>query len=546
MTNTKILLFSLTTFAAITVIGAFADEIILTPDSTPPVVSLQREVLHKNASFTLTASAEDPESQIASLIWEQMTGQGQILFSAPNSSQTDVSADADGEYIIRLTASNGAGLNNFAEINMVWDATAPVLNEIESVPPVTNDATPIYKFYSNEIGTAVYSNGCQSNFTTIHEGENIISFNALTDGLYNCAITLTDRNGNQSNVLNVSQFTVDTTAPSTPTINPIISPTTEEFQTISGTKEENTMILINGSPVSEINDPTLWSYNFQLAAGGNNIVVSAQDAAGNTSQPASTNIEMRPACVSWTYSSWSACLNSARTRRVVSSSPQNCMGAAPEPLSEACENPPPAPPPQPQPTPPPQPTPQIQRQRQQTLTPSQPLPTLNINLTPAPAAQQPPQTVQQNQNPPQTNGQIPTEQPAQDEEAAQTVAELKGLFVAEETNGTLWYINPSDEKKYYLGDSTEVLDNLQKVSVPVKNKLLAKIKSKNKDPSLVEKLSGQIMENKGRFYYIHPEENKFYYLGTFEKGIYISKIIRIKTNVPEEKLDKITEGSLNQ
>lgn len=83
----------------------------------------------------------------------------------------------------------------------------------------------------------------------------------------------------------------DITPPSKPTLNTVISPTNISFQILSGTKETNSSIWINGIEVVPLNSSNEWSYIYNLSEGNNNISITSRDAVGNESIPTTTVIE---------------------------------------------------------------------------------------------------------------------------------------------------------------------------------------------------------------------------------------------------------------
>jgi len=74
----------------------------------------------------------------------------------------------------------------------------------------------------------------------------------------------------------------------------VLSPTNISPQTLSGTKEPNTSIWINGVEILLINFEITWSYSFNLSEGTNNISITSRDAAGNESSAVLTTIEYDP------------------------------------------------------------------------------------------------------------------------------------------------------------------------------------------------------------------------------------------------------------
>ena len=86
----------------------------------------------------------------------------------------------------------------------------------------------------------------------------------------------------------------DITPPPQPTLGAVLSPTNISPQTLSGTKEPNTSIWINGVEILLINFETTWSYSFNLSEGTNNISITSCDTAGNESSAVLTTIEYDP------------------------------------------------------------------------------------------------------------------------------------------------------------------------------------------------------------------------------------------------------------
>jgi hypothetical protein len=86
---------------------------------------------------------------------------------------------------------------------------------------------------------------------------------------------------------------VDFVAPAAPVFDPApVTPTNVTEQSIGGTKEADTAIYVQGvaDPIVALNSETSWSYMYPLAEGLNEIVVFAQDAAGNDSSTAGATI----------------------------------------------------------------------------------------------------------------------------------------------------------------------------------------------------------------------------------------------------------------
>ena len=86
----------------------------------------------------------------------------------------------------------------------------------------------------------------------------------------------------------------DISPPAQLTLDTVLSPTNVSPQTLSGTKEANTSIWINGAEVVLLNSSTTWTYDFNLSEDENNISITSRDALGNESTALTTTIEYDP------------------------------------------------------------------------------------------------------------------------------------------------------------------------------------------------------------------------------------------------------------
>ena len=90
------------------------------------------------------------------------------------------------------------------------DLIEPTISEVTAIVSPIRDSTPDYTFSSTENGTTTYGGSCSSNSTVIDSGNNTITFNTLSDATYSdCTIIVSDWALNESNTLDVSEFTVD-------------------------------------------------------------------------------------------------------------------------------------------------------------------------------------------------------------------------------------------------------------------------------------------------------------------------------------------------
>ncbi|MDD3976134.1 MAG: Ig-like domain-containing protein [Candidatus ainarchaeum sp.] len=87
------------------------------------------------------------------------------------------------------------------------------MSEVTAVVTPTNDSTPEYTFTTSEVGNMSFTGGCSTSDTISATGDATITFAALSDGTYDCNLIVTDAAGNASNILNISEFTIDATSP---------------------------------------------------------------------------------------------------------------------------------------------------------------------------------------------------------------------------------------------------------------------------------------------------------------------------------------------
>ncbi len=134
---------------------------------------------------------------------------------------------------IRVVNANGEG-SNILHVNVftIQLSNAPVITEVTPVPNPTGTLTPAYTFHSTQGGTINFAGSCGTpNPTTAIAGNNTITYGPLTAGqtYSDCKISVTNTNGEQSNTLELSAFTVTTGSSVPPVITevtPISNPST--------------------------------------------------------------------------------------------------------------------------------------------------------------------------------------------------------------------------------------------------------------------------------------------------------------------------------
>lgn len=106
----------------------------------------------------------------------------------------------------------------------------------------------------------------------------------LLDGTYTVSAKLRDNSGLESATF-TSTFNVDRVAPAAPGISSAPEVSHANHVTISGTKDAETAILMNGQLAVALSSATTWSYDAPLSVGINTLAFVARDRAGNISEP---------------------------------------------------------------------------------------------------------------------------------------------------------------------------------------------------------------------------------------------------------------------
>ena len=192
---------------------------------------------------------------------------------------------SEGSNPISLTCKDGVGNESPATTSaIVLDTGAPAAPSLSPVTSPTS-VTPQTISGNKEANTSVWLGTSQ-----------IVPLNASTTWSYdmplvegNNAISLTSKDGaGNESPATTSAIVLDTGAPAAPTLIPVTSPTSVTPQTISGNKEANTSVWLNGSEIVAINASTSWSYAMSLSEGSNPISLTCKDGVGNES-PATTS-----------------------------------------------------------------------------------------------------------------------------------------------------------------------------------------------------------------------------------------------------------------
>ncbi|HBI34195.1 MAG TPA: hypothetical protein DEA43_05010 [Candidatus Moranbacteria bacterium] len=133
--------------------------------------------------------------------WTKQSGPGSLVFGSASSATTTVSANTDGMYIVRLTATDSSGASAYDDMYLTWDTSFPYA---EFVPFETTDTTPqiIGTYTGSPVGITLYI-GSYSFPAAINENgtwrvvDNTIT-PALSKNTYSVRIRAFDLAGNTS------------------------------------------------------------------------------------------------------------------------------------------------------------------------------------------------------------------------------------------------------------------------------------------------------------------------------------------------------------
>jgi hypothetical protein len=100
---------------------------------------------------------------------------------------------------------------------------------------------------------------------------------------------------------------------------------------------------------------------------------------------------------------------------------------------------------------------------------------------------------------------------------AQAISLSSGkILLAVEGHGEAWYINPPDQKRYYLGRPYDAFQVMRGLAIGISNADFALLEKNQLAQSKVLRLLGRILikpQDNGRAYYFEPEQKQLYYLG---------------------------------
>ena len=255
-----------------------------------PVIGGSNSTQNTN-TVTLTGTAE-PGATVTVL--EGATTRGTA--SAPNGAWTvTLNSVSDGSHSYVATARDAAG-NSSGNSNtrtITVDTTAPAAPVIGGSNGAQNTSTVTLTGTAEANAVVEVFEGATSRGSAVATGGNwTVTVNGVADGAHNYVARATDAAGNVSGSSNTRTITVDTVAPNAPIIGGANATQNSSTVTLTGTGEAGaTITVLEGATTRGTATATggTWSVTINsVADGSHSYVVTARDAAGNTSGNSNT------------------------------------------------------------------------------------------------------------------------------------------------------------------------------------------------------------------------------------------------------------------
>ncbi len=218
---------------------------------------------------------------------------GEIEYAEDGTWQVAIRGLAETANTITIVASDGGGEASTAIVTVVYDITPPSIG-VDETESHTNQA-PYVVTGTREAGARIEVWGETSGVSADITYPSETTWQASVSGLCQDRNPLTARATDPAgNTASVSAVIVYDTRPPEVTLDPVITPTIEATQVVSGTRETGSDISLAVDTTAQVQaltypSPVTWTATLQdLATGYNRLTVSAADRAGNLSSASGT------------------------------------------------------------------------------------------------------------------------------------------------------------------------------------------------------------------------------------------------------------------
>ncbi|WP_442846374.1 Ig-like domain-containing protein [Leeuwenhoekiella sp. H156] len=278
----------------------------LTIDTTPPTIPTVDVLVTNDNTPTITGTADSADDLVVVVAGVTYTeGDGNLVDNGDNTwSLTIPTPLPDGTYDVMATATDAAGnaSTDTTIDELTIDTTSPTIPTVD--PLVTNDNTPTITGTADSaddlvvvVAGVTYTEG---DGNLVDNGDNTWTLtipSPLSDGTYDVMATATDAAGNASTDATVDELTIDTTPPTVPTVDPLV--TNDNTPTITGTADsaDDLVVVVDGVTYTEgdgnlvDNGDNTWTLTIPstLADGTYDVMATATDDFGNSSSDVTTN-----------------------------------------------------------------------------------------------------------------------------------------------------------------------------------------------------------------------------------------------------------------
>ncbi|HET7310770.1 MAG TPA: Ig-like domain-containing protein [Mycobacteriales bacterium] len=256
-------------------------------DTTPPPVPVITGPTGPVNDRTPSLSVSDSEAGVTFDC--AVAGSLPVTVTACGTTTTlDLTGATDGDYVVRVTATDAAGNSRSASFTLTLDTTAPPAPVTTGPTAPVNDRTPSLAVSDTEAGVTysctIVGPGTTASVTTCGT-TTTLDLSTAADGDYAVTVTAADAAGNRSS----STFTVvlDTVAPPAPTVTTPRSPgqsTTPSFTVTDAEAGVTYVCSVSGPSAATVTScgPTT-RLGLTGADGVYTVTIDAVDAAGNVS-----------------------------------------------------------------------------------------------------------------------------------------------------------------------------------------------------------------------------------------------------------------------